>query len=276
MLVAIAAGCGGGGKSGTTTTTSASNVSGKVTFFGVWTRHRADDLPEGHRRLQQAVPEGEDRLQAGGQQPQHRPRDEDHGRQSSRHRGHRPAGLREAARAAGTPQADQLREERDLAELRAAVAQARLGQRDALRARLQGVQQVDALVQRPGLQAGRCQPAAHLDAADGRREDDQGVGHARLVALRGVRLDAHRPVREHLPPALRAGEVRRPDRPHDQVDGPVGDEGPHVHEGHRRRHLQHRGRGERCPPDRLPDVRGQGLRRHARGGDGARGRLRVE
>ena len=45
-----------------------------------------------------------------------------------------------------------------------------------------------------------------------RGEDDQGVGHAGVLDRRRRRLDAHRPVREHLPPAGRAGQVRPADR----------------------------------------------------------------
>ena len=40
------------------------------------------------------------------------------------------------------------------------------------------------------------------------RADAQGVGRARLLDRRRRRLDAHRPLREHLPPHGRAGEVR--------------------------------------------------------------------
>ena len=49
--------------------------------------------------------------------------------------------------------------------------------------------------------------------------------HAGVLDRRRRRLDAHRPVREHLPPHVRAGEVRRADRAQDQVDRPVGEDG---------------------------------------------------
>ena len=54
-----------------------------------------------------------------------------------------------------------------------------------------------------------------------RREDAARVGHARLLDRRRGRLDAHRPVREHLPPVRPGDEVRPADDPQDQVDRPV-------------------------------------------------------
>ena len=91
----------------------------------------------------------------------------------------------------------------------AGVAPARHVQRQAVRARLQGGQQVARLVQRAGVQDRGREAAEDVGAAPRRREDDQGVGHAGVLDRRRGRLDAHRPVREHLPAHVRAGEVRR-------------------------------------------------------------------
>ena len=72
---------------------------------------------------------------------------------------------------------------------------------------------------------------AGVDAAEdvGRvphgREDAEGLRHAGVLDRRRGRLDAHRPVREHLPAPGRAGEVRPAPDAHDQVDRPVGEEG---------------------------------------------------
>ena len=98
------------------------------------------------------------------------------------------------------------------AELRAGVVAARHVRRQAVRARLQGGQQVAALVQRARFQGRGRDGAEDVGAAADRREDAPGVGHAGLLDRRLGRLDAHRPVREHLPAHVRAGEVRRPAR----------------------------------------------------------------
>ena len=50
-------------------------------------------------------------------------------------------------------------------------------------------------------------------------------GIAGLLDRRRGRLDAHRPVREHLPPDGGGGEVRPADGPQDQVDGSVREDG---------------------------------------------------
>ena len=47
-----------------------------------------------------------------------------------------------------------------------------------------------------------------------------------VLDRRSVRLDAHRPVREHLPPPGGAGQVRPADRAHDPVDASVGEGRP--------------------------------------------------
>ena len=60
----------------------------------------------------------------------------------------------------------------------------------------------------PRVQERGRQGAGDLAAAHLGREHDQGVGRAAVLDRRRRRLDAHRPVREHLPPAGGAGEVR--------------------------------------------------------------------
>ena len=52
------------------------------------------------------------------------------------------------------------------------------------------------------------------------RGDAQGVGYARVLDRRCGRLDADRPVREHLPAHVRAGEVR-PARRRTRSSGPI-------------------------------------------------------
>ena len=78
------------------------------------------------------------------------------------------------------------------------------------------------------VQERRRQAAEDLDELLTAREDAQGVRHAAVLDRRRRRLDAHRPVREHLPPRRRA-----PDKydqltdAQDQVDRPVGEDGAH-------------------------------------------------
>jgi len=70
------------------------------------------------------------------------------------------------------------------------------------------------------------QGAVDVAAVPRGREDAQGVRHPGVLDRRSRRLDPHRPVREHLSPPGRTGEVRRALPSHDQVDGRVGEEGP--------------------------------------------------
>ena len=99
-------------------------------------------------------------------------------------------------------------------------------------ARLQGEQQVDRLVQRPRLQERRRQarPRRGRSCIAG-ANTLKASGVAAVLDRRRRRLDAHRPVREHLPPPGRAGQVRsrsRPTRssgPIRSVDGGAEDDG---------------------------------------------------
>ena len=104
--------------------------------------------------------------------------------------------------------------------------------------------------------------------------DAQGIGRARLLDRRCGRLDAHRPVREHLHPHGGPGEVRPARGPRDSVDGSVGEGRPDRDGQDLQRHGQHLPRDRGRSPDRLPDVGDQRVRRLAESGHGARGRLR--
>ena len=81
--------------------------------------------------------------------------------------------------------------------------------RHALRPPLQGGQQVDRLVQRRRLRGRRRRSSGDLGRPARGREDDQRVRSARLLDRRRGRLDAHRPVREHLHPHGGRGDVRQ-------------------------------------------------------------------
>ena len=84
-------------------------------------------------------------------------------------------------------------------------------QRQAVRARLQGGQQVAALVQRARLQGGRCRQRRRRGrSSSSAAKTLQASGHAGVLDRRRRRLDAHRPVREHLPAHVRARRSTTP------------------------------------------------------------------
>ena len=103
-------------------------------------------------------------------------------------------------------------------------------------------------------------------------------GHraAGLLDRRRRRVDAHGPLREHLHPHGRVGEVRPAHDPQDQVDGPSVKDGAQDDGAGARRPEQHRRRDvrERLQTDFLTSVE-QAFRPSAEGGDGDRGRLRA-
>ena len=105
-------------------------------------------------------------------------------------------------------------------------------------------------------------------------EHAQRVRRPGLLDRRRGRLDAHRPVREHLPPDRGRRDVRQAREARDPVDGPVGQGRPRRDGEGRRRHRQHRGRQGRSAADRLPDLGRERLLREPEGRDGDRGRLR--
>ena len=275
VLVAVAAGCGGGGGGSSNTTTGNSSVSGSVKFWGIWAADGAEGVPEGDRRLPQAVPERHGHLRVEGQRHPDGAVDRDCRRQPARHGRRRAAGPREAARAAGEAEADQLRASRRSAR-NFTPAWEELGEVNGkLYALLyKAVEQIDPLVQRQRPQAGRGRRAEDVVADGQRGQDDQGVGHTRVLALRSERVDPHRHLREPLPPQVGAGEVRPAQRPPDQVDRSDGDQVAAGHGSGRRRHREHLWRYERRSTDRLPDVRGLHVRGSAEGGVQPPGRLR--
>ena len=100
-------------------------------------------------------------------------------------------------------------------------------------------------------------------------------GDAGVLDRRLGRLDAHRPVREHLPAHVRAREVQPADGAQDQVDRPVGDHGAEDDGEDPRRHVEHLRRHERCAAVRLQRLRHERVRDAVEGRDRVRGRLRL-
>ena len=143
-----------------------------------------------------------------------------------------------------------------------------------LRPALEGEQRLDRLVQRQGFRGRGARAAEDLGRVPGRRRDDQGVRSAGLLDRRSGRLDAHRSVREHLPPHRGAREVRPALQARDPVDRPVGQRGADGDGEGLRRERQPGRRHVGGVADRLPDLRQQRLRTKPEGGDGDRGRLR--
>ena len=117
----------------------------------------------------------------------------------------------------------------------------------------------------------RRRPGPHLLAA---ANTLQGVGHARVLDRRRRRVDAHRPVREHLHPPGGAGQLRQADRAHDPgthptVKAALTDDGDRCFSlgQHVRRHS---GALQTDFPTSVNNVWGEA----AQGGDGPRSRLR--
>ena len=117
-------------------------------------------------------------------------------------------------------EADRRREEHDRGELLRGRGRRGHRGRQALRAAVQGGQQVDRLVQRPALRAGGRRAGGGLRRVPQERRDAQGIGHEGILARRCGRLDADGPVREHLPASGRSGEVR-PARRRTRSRGPT-------------------------------------------------------
>ena len=135
-----------------------------------------------------------------------------------------------------------LRAGRGPGELRRLDRHDRQRRQHALRPALQGGQQVDRLVQRQVVRRRRRRGAGHLGRLPQRREDAQPVRRPGLLDRRRRRLDAHRPLREHLPPHRGRRDLRQAGEARDPVDRSVG-EGRARRDGEgRRRHRQHRRR----------------------------------
>ena len=153
--------------------------------------HVRRDLDRRRRRRQfgdvitafnKVVPERQGQLQAGRQQPPDGARDGGRGRPSARHGGHRAAGPRQAARAAGAAEADHVREAAIARELRAVLAAARHVQRKLYALVFKAANKSLLWYNVPAFKSGRC------DAAE-----DVGAAHAR--PRRRSRRPARRPTR---------------------------------------------------------------------------------
>ena len=228
LLAFLAAGCGGddddeagGDTSGSTE--GGGDVSGTITVLAVWTGAEGRSLPGRARRVQ------------GGEPRRHR-----HSTSPAQHpatvlstvgRGRQPAGRRRAAlpghhgrlRRPRRAEADRLRAGRDRRELRPGLARARHGRRQALTA-----SSSRAPTSRP---SGTTSPRSRTPASMPPRTGTTFLANAETLAAAGTpaysiggvgRLDAHRPVREHLPPHGGAGEVRPAGHARHPVDRPVG------------------------------------------------------
>ena len=204
--------------------------------------------------LQQEVPEGARQLQAGRQQHADGARDGGRGRPSAGHGRHRTAGL--VGQFASQGKLKPITYAKPVLAKNYAPAWQELG---TFNGKLYAIvfkaankstvwYNVPAF-KTAGVTA--AEDVARNSSTDG--EDAQGVRNAGVFDRRRGGLDAHRPVREHLPAHVRSGEVRRPERAQDQVDGPdrdhrADDDGP----GHRR-HVEPRRRDVGRAPDNFND-----------------------
>ena len=145
--------------------------------------------------------------------------DRGRGRQPAGHRGAAAARLHDRLRGAWRAEADRLRRGHDQGGLLRLLARPREGRRQALRPLLQGRQQVDGLVQRRRLRGRRRRATGRLGRIPRGRRHAEGIRRHAVLDRRRRRLDAHRPVREHLSPHGGTGEVRPADEARDPVDG---------------------------------------------------------
>ena len=184
-------------------TVAATSVSGTVTFDGIWTGSEATAFGDVIKAFNKMYPNVNVNYNPLGNNLPTVLCDRDHRRPSAGHGRHRAAGPREAAVAAGAPEADHVRELGDRRELRPVVAAARHVQRQAVRAVFKASNKSLLWYNVPAFKAaGVTAPKTWAQLTQG-REHAQGVGHAGVLDRRRRRLDAHRPVREHLPPHVR-------------------------------------------------------------------------
>ena len=279
LLAFLAAGCGGdddeAADTGGATTEEGGGgeaVSGSISVLAVWTGAEGEafqavldgfkaENPDVTVSLQVGEGAGDGALDGG------------RGRQPARHRGPAAAGVHDRLRRARRAEADRVRPREDRGGVLRVVARPRHGRRRALRALLQGGQQVDGLVQRRRLRGRRRRASGRLGRVHRGGRHAQGLRCDALLDRRRGRLDAHRPVREHLPPHRRAGEVRPADEARDPLDGLVG-EGRADRDGQGAAGRQRRRRHLERAADRFPDLGDAGVRRPAEGRSGARRRLR--
>ena len=219
-------------------------------------RRRAEVVPGGARRLQGEVP-GRERSSTtpAGDNIADRALDRGRGRQPAGHRGRRPAGPRARLR---RPRARSSRSTsprtRSSTNFGQSIVDVGTVDGDALRPVFKAANKSTVWYNVQAFKDAGVEPPTTWDELLDGRGHDQGVGHAGVLDRRRGRLDAHRPVREHLPPAGGPDEVRPAVDARDQVDRPVG-QGRADDDGQgRRRHGQHRRRHVGRAADRLPDL----------------------
>ena len=159
-------------------------------------------------------------------------------------------GLVDAARAAGRAEADHVREVGDRANFAPAWQQLGTVHGKLYALVFKAANKSIVWYNVPAFKAAGVTAAEDVGAAARRREDDQGVGDAGLLDRRRRRLDAHRPVREHLPAHVGPAKYDQLTRPQDQVDRPVGEDGAEDDGEDHRRHARTSpaARAARCRP----------------------------
>ena len=168
------AGCGdddGGGGGG------GADVSGNLSISGVWTGQEARSFRAVLDGFTTGEPERDRQVQPGRRSDPDRAVDGGPGRQPARPRGGRAAGPRARLRRAERAEADRLRREHDQRQLLRGRGRSRHRRRQALRAAVQGGQQVDRLVQRPALRAGGRRAAGGLRRLPRGGQDAEGIRH---------------------------------------------------------------------------------------------------
>ena len=199
-------------------------VSGKISVIGDLDRRRAGVVPGRDRRVQ----EGESRTSPSstrrGATATDGALDGGPGRQPARCRSARAARSRQGLRQQGRAEADRVRASRSSRANFAPVwsSSATSTASSTASSSRAPTSRPSGTTSRAFKDAGVTRPKTWPQLARG-REDAQRVRHAGVLDRRRGRLDAHRPVREHLPPPGGAGEVRPALHAQDQVDGPVGE-----------------------------------------------------
>ena len=202
----LAAGCGGDdneASGGATTGEGGGNVSGNISVLAVWTGAEGENF---QAVLDGFTAENPDVTVSykSAKEPATVLSTVGRGRQPARHRRPAAAGLHDGLRPARRAEADRLRGGRDQGRLFAVLARSRHRRREALRPLFQGRQQVDHLVQRARFHGRRRRAGRELGRLPGGRRHAGGLGRHALLDRRRRRLDAHRPLREHLPPRSRS------------------------------------------------------------------------
>jgi len=184
-------------------------------------RRRAGLVPGRHRRLHREVPERDREVHVRRRQPRPAPLNRGQGREPAGPRRARPARPRPGLREAGSDPADRPAPRQDRRELRPGRGRRRHRGRKAVRADVQGRQQVDHLVQRLVLRRGRRRPAEDVGRPQAGRVDAEGRRDHAVLGGRRRRVAHHRPLRERLHPDRGARDVRQAREARDPVDRPV-------------------------------------------------------